>query len=171
MNSNLQDLAIKFGFVGILTWFQLSIKSSSALIIICALCLILDFVTGMAAAAKSSSWSSRIAWTGLWRKIGMLVAIAVAGLLDLTLHVVIEYIPGIDWNFPGPVFLIAMLLWYTVTELGSIAENASKLGANLPSFLVKAIAICQAKIEDVGNAETAKLGGDDSGVRNESDNG
>lgn len=38
-------------------------------------------------------------------------------------------------SFLGPVVLV----WYIVTELGSIVENAGALGAPIPAFLQAAI--------------------------------
>ena len=41
---------------------------------------------------------------------------------------------GIAWpNLLGPL----VLAWYIVTELGSILENAVKLGAAVPGWIVK----------------------------------
>lgn len=43
-------------------------------------------------------------------------------------------------------------MWYLFTELGSITENAAKLGAPIPKFLVKAIAKIKTATEEKGDA-------------------
>ena len=39
----------------------------------------------------------------------------------------------------GPILLPLLLAWYILTELGSILENAIKLGANPPAWLTKVL--------------------------------
>lgn len=46
----------------------------------------------------------------------------------------------------GPIVLV----WYIVAELGSIVENAGKLGAPIPKFLVKAIQTLHTSAGQVG---------------------
>ena len=53
---------------------------------------------------------------------------------------ILANIPGITLPFTYEVFLgPVVLVWYIVTELGSITENAGALGAPIPDFLRKAI--------------------------------
>jgi phage-related holin len=41
-----------------------------------------------------------------------------------------------------PVLVLPLVLaWYILTELGSILENASKMGAPLPSWLMKLLKV------------------------------
>ena len=49
-------------------------------------------------------------------------------------------IPGITLPFEYTLFLCPLVLvWYILTELGSIAENATAMGAPVPEFLLKAL--------------------------------
>ena len=43
--------------------------------------------------------------------------------------------------------------WYLLTELGSVVENAGALGAPLPQFLVRAIAVLRADISQHGGGD------------------
>ena len=40
--------------------------------------------------------------------------------------------------------------WYLLTELGSIVENAGKLGAPMPAFLKKAVAALRERVDSRG---------------------
>ena len=95
----------------------------------------IDYITGTAAAVKSKEWSSAVARQGLWHKGGMIAVVIVAVLADVILSIICEHIPiGIEWT---SIILPLVLAWYIVTELGSILENAVKMGAAVPGWLVK----------------------------------
>ena len=95
----------------------------------------LDYLTGTAAACYAGEWSSKTAREGLWHKGGMIVVVIVAAIADGIMAVICANIPmGIEW----PVLILPLVLaWYIITELGSILENAVKMGAPVPEWLVK----------------------------------
>ena len=95
----------------------------------------LDYLSGTMAACKAKAWNSETAREGLWHKGGMIAVVLVAAITDWIMVLIAQYIPiGIQW--PG-IILPLVLAWYIITELGSILENAVKLGANVPGWLVK----------------------------------
>ena len=95
----------------------------------------LDYLTGTLAACKMGQWSSETAREGLWHKGGMIAVVIVAALADWIMVIIAAYIPiGIQW--PG-IIMPLVLAWYIITELGSILENAVKMGANVPDWLIK----------------------------------
>ena len=94
----------------------------------------LDYVSGTAAAMKDGSWQSCRARTGLWHKCGMIFAVTVAAIADGAMTVVLGNIPVLGIQWPGAL-LPLVLAWYILTELGSILENAVKLGAAVPRWL------------------------------------
>ena len=49
------------------------------------ICMVLDYITGSAAAAKGGAWSSAKAREGIWHKTGMIVVVIVAAGADLLL--------------------------------------------------------------------------------------
>ena len=55
-------------------------------------------------------------------------------------------LPGVSLPFDGLV-LPVVLVWYIFTELGSIAENAAKMGAPVPAWLVRLLAEGKEKTE------------------------
>ena len=106
-------------------------------IIIWISCVVLDYISGTAAARRNGEWSSEIARDGLWHKLGEIFAVLVAALCDIALGVILKSAPiAIPFDFQTLITPI-VLLWYIITELGSILENAGKLGAPLPKWLKK----------------------------------
>ncbi|MBQ9663672.1 MAG: phage holin family protein [Oscillospiraceae bacterium] len=98
-------------------------------------CVVLDYLAGTAAAQKAGEWSSSIARAGLWHKLGEIFAALVAALCDVALTVILKG-TGIEIGLDvGPLITPVVLMWYIITELGSIVENAGKLGAPVPAWL------------------------------------
>lgn len=97
--------------------------------------MVLDYISGTAAAALNGKWSSAVAREGLKHKGGMILVVAVSGIADLVMSIIVANVPvGLQW--PG-LILPMVLAWYIITELGSILENAVKMGAPVPGWLVK----------------------------------
>ena len=95
----------------------------------------LDYLSGSLAACQEGQWSSAVARQGLWHKGGMILVVTVAGLCDGVMVLLAEVLPlGMAW--PGMI-LPLVLAWYILTELGSILENAVKMGAAVPRWLVR----------------------------------
>lgn len=124
------------------------------LAILWALCMALDFVTGCMAAAKEHAWSSGRAREGLWHKLGMFVAVIVAGITDLLLHL-LAHADGISLPFPHAALLTPLVMaWYALSELGSIAENALRLGAPVPKWLKKILKLTADTLDKTGEEMT-----------------
>lgn len=121
-------------------------------VVIWLFALVLDYITGSAAAAKAGEWSSKTAREGLWHKLGSIVAVLVAAMCDIALGVVIDGIGAeevADWLGGSVTFATPMVcIWYIITEAGSILENADKLGAKIPDFLRKRLEKLKDKVED-----------------------
>lgn len=97
--------------------------------------MMLDIITGMAAARRNGEWSSRVARDGLWHKAGCIAAVLVAGVLDLVLGQILAGIPD-ALPFTYTTLLCPLIIaWYLLTEAGSIIENAGKMGATIPTWL------------------------------------
>lgn len=122
------------------------------MVVLYVLCMTVDWLTGSFAAMKNGEWSSRIAREGLWHKGGSIVAVGVAAGADCLLGLVLNNIPGIVLPFSYTVLLCPIVMvWYILTELGSIIENAGKMGAPVPGFLKKVIAIFKDKVDEAGD--------------------
>lgn len=115
-------------------------------------CMAVDYFTGYGAAMKNGEWSSDIAREGLWHKAGCIFAVLVAGILDAVLGYILGNIHGLELPFTYTVLVCPLVVtWYLLMELGSILENVGKMGAPLPQFLKKMIAVLKATVDTAGN--------------------
>ena len=114
-------------------------------------CMAIDYITGYSAAAKNGEWSSQIAREGLWHKAGCIFAVLVAGILDAVVGYLLGNIEGLALPFTYTVIICPLVVtWYLLMELGSILENVGKMGAPLPEFLKKMIAVLKATVDTAG---------------------
>ena len=106
------------------------------------LCLmVIDYLSGMAASAvealdhpddKSYGWSSRKGAKGIAKKVAYLFVIAVGMVID---YVIIQTSGVLGFNLPN------------LNEALSITENAGRMGAPVPEWLMKYIAALKNKID------------------------
>ena len=108
----------------------------------------LDYITGTLAACYAGQWCSKTAREGLWHKGGMIVVVIVAAVADGVMAVICANIPlGFQW----PVIVLPLVLaWYIITELGSILENAVKMGAPVPEWLIGALKVSLKLVDEAG---------------------
>lgn len=113
--------------------------------------MLLDYLTGSAAACKNGEWSSSEARSGVWHKAGEVVVVLVAAAADLLLSLVLENLPVVQLPvaFRGIVCPL-VLVWYCLTELGSIVENAVRMGADVPTWLTKLLKIGLDAVDSAG---------------------
>lgn len=134
-----------FSFVvALLGWVGIAVA-------IMIICMALDYITGSWAARAHGEWSSDKAREGLWHKLGEIVALLVAALCDIAVGVILSSAaaPLIgEYQHRGYITLI-VAVWYIFTELGSILENAAKLGAPVPEKLIKGIGRLKKKADNV----------------------
>ena len=104
---------------------------SSLLALLLAL-VIIDYLTGIAAAAKDRQLKSSIGFQGIARKVLIFTMVAIAHMVDVTLG-------------NGNLFRDATIFFYLANELISIIENAGRLGLPVPDVMKKAVELFQAK--------------------------
>lgn len=141
-----------FGAVSaLLGWFGWLV-----VVFVCALAG--DFATGSAVAAKEGNWSSSAAREGLWHKAGSILAVLLAGGADFMVRLVVANVPALSLPFDYTMLICPLVLvWYILTEFGSIIENIGALGAPLPKFLVRMIKSFGNAVDTAGDI----FGGDD----------
>lgn len=128
--------------------------------VLCVLCflMIVDYITGMAASKKESidhpddaayGWSSAKGARGILKKVGYMAVIAVAATLD---YMAMVLAGQLGMGIPKSTFFCLLTAtWYILNELLSIAENAGRLEADVPKWLMKYIAALKSKIDDEGD--------------------
>ena len=120
-------------------------------------CMALDYLTGSMAAAKAGDWSSAAAKDGIWHKAGAVVVVLVATGADLLVSIVLANLPVIQLPFEYPGLICpVVLVWYIITELGSITENAVAMGAAAPAWLTKLLAVGKEAADKAGGALSSK---------------
>ena len=133
------------------------------LVILWAASMALDYITGTLAALKAGEWSSQDAKSGLWHKGGMILVVLIAALTDLAVSLLLR--SGVfDFPFDHSILLtVIAMAWYTLTELGSALENATKLTDRAPSWLAKVLKIAAKTVDSTGEqiAPDGKDGGGD----------
>ena len=108
----------------------------------------IDYISGSLAAWLAGEWSSATAREGIKHKAGMILVVVVAGLADITLGIICGHLP-VEMTWPVLV-LPLVLAWYILTELGSILENAVKMGAPIPEWLMKILKVGLKAIDSKG---------------------
>lgn len=111
-------------------------------------CMLLDWISGSIAAAKDGDWSSAKARAGILHKTGMVIVVVGTAIADLVLSVVLTQLP-ISFRYPGLICPV-VLVWYIVSELGSITENAVAMGAPVPEWLTKLLAAGKDAVDKAG---------------------
>ncbi len=114
--------------------------------------MVIDYITGSAAALRAGKWASSTARDGIWHKLGSVVAVSVSGILDVVIGHLLANVPGVELPFTYSVLLCPLVvMWYILTEAGSIIENAGALGAPVPTWLTKMIAALESTVDEAGD--------------------
>ncbi|MCL6660352.1 phage holin family protein [Paenibacillus amylolyticus] len=124
----------------VLKWFLALITSSvtyffggwSGVLGVLLVFVILDYLTGIAAAGMSGKLESNVGMFGIARKVFIFAMVSVAHLVDGVLG-------------DGHLFRDAVAFFYIANELLSIIENGGKLGAPIPPVIRQAIEVLKGK--------------------------
>lgn len=144
---------------GFVAWLSAKMGLLLPLVVILIGTMILDYITGMCASKYEAlmhpddpayGWSSKRGAIGILKKVGYACVIAVAMIVDyIILHTATEL--GIQISAKA-FFGILVTVWYILNELLSIIENAGRMGAAVPEWLLKYIAILKNKIDTQGGS-------------------
>ena len=139
---------------GIMAWFSARMGVLFLVLVILLGMMIVDYISGMAASKYEAlnhpgdanyGWSSKKGAKGIIKKVGYLCVIAVAMVVDyIILKVAAE--AGLQVSTKA-FFGILVAVWYLLNELLSIIENAGRMGAPVPEWLSKYIAVLKNKID------------------------
>lgn len=127
-------------------------------IVILAIMMCIDHLSGMMASKSEAidhpddpnyGWNSKKGAKGIFKKVGYLCVIAVAIVVDYIIMQVAET-AGIRTDIKA-FFGLIVTVWYLLNELLSITENAGRMGAPVPDWLKKYIAVLKGKIDTQGD--------------------
>lgn len=154
-------LATQAAISGVIAFISAKLGILFPLFCMLAIMFVIDYFSGMGASKKESldhpndknyGWSSKKGAKGIIKKVGYLCVIAVAMVLD---YIILNIANVIGLEVPTTAFFaILVTVWYVLNELLSIIENAGRMGAPIPEWLGKYIAVLKNKIDDNGNTET-----------------
>lgn len=107
-----------------------------------------DYISGMTKAWVTGELSSRVGVLGIIKKVGYLVTVCVAAIVDWLLLSGLKQV-GISI---GMEFLFGMMvtIWFIVNECISILENLASIGVPLPKFLTAMIQRLAAVVDEKG---------------------
>lgn len=110
----------------------------SALLSVLAVFVVMDYLTGVAAAAKESKLKSNVGLWGIARKIMIFAIVAIAHMVDTILG-------------DAHLFRDIAIFFYLSNELLSLIENAGRIGAPVPPVLQKAVEVLKSKSGEVND--------------------
>ena len=121
--------------------------------------MVVDYLSGSLAARQTGTWKSEKARNGIWHKVGMMLIVFVCGIADLVMIEICRNLPNDVLAIQWPVVIFPMVtIWYILTEIGSIIENAMAMGAPVPAWLPKLINAPIHAVDVAGEMAVAGIG-------------
>lgn len=156
-------ITIQAAATAVIAW--LSARLGILLPVLCVLltAMVLDYITGMLASKREAlehpddpayGWSSRRGAEGIIKKVGYLCIIAAAMIVDYIILSVAAQ-AGIEIALKA-FFGLLVAVWYILNELLSIIENAGRMGAPVPDWLAKYVAVLKNKIDAQADPDEVK---------------
>jgi toxin secretion/phage lysis holin len=107
----------------------------SALLSVLLTFVVIDYVSGVIAAAVDGKLNSHKGWAGIAKKVSIFFIVAVAHLVDTALG-------------DSHIFRDAAIFFYIANELLSIVENIGRMGVPIPEKLTNAVEVLKGKGEE-----------------------
>ena len=145
MNENVTKGVIALFLAAVAAYFRELIGP----LIVLALAMAADYVTGMVRAWVTNTLSSRVGIVGIVKKICYLFGVGVAIAVDWLIQTAGAK-AGLDLG-GFYVFGLLVAIWLILNECISILENLAEIGVPLPDFLLKLIARLKKTVEDRGD--------------------
>lgn len=149
---------LQFGLSGVIAWVSAKLGMLYPVLCILFVLMVVDYISGMMASKAEAvdhpgdpayGWNSRKGAKGILKKVAYVCVITVAMVLDYIILYVSAQI-GIAVNTKA-FFGLLVAVWYILNEMLSIVENAGRMGAAIPEWLLKYIAVLKDKIDDEGS--------------------
>ena len=139
----------------ILAWISAKLGILFPVMVVLFFMMVVDYLTGMLASKQEAidfpddptkGWSSKKGAKGIIKKVGYVCVIAAAMCLD---YVIMGDASQLGYEMPAQaIFGLLVAIWYLLNELLSIIENAGRMGAPVPEWLARYIAVLKTKIDD-----------------------
>lgn len=106
----------------------------SSLLSILLAFIVIDYISGVVAAAKEGKLNSEVGMWGIPKKVAIFAVVAIAHLVDSVLG-------------DAHLFRDAAIFFYLANELLSVTENLGRIGVPIPSVVQKAVDVLRSKGE------------------------
>ena len=113
--------------------------------------MVLDYITGVAAAWMNSELNSRTGIRGILKKLGYMMVVCVGMCADWLIYQCFHQM-GMELEY-GFWFGMIVTVWLILNELISILENTAKLGTPLPTFLTALLSKLKNSVEQKGDGK------------------
>lgn len=150
---------IQGAVAGAIAWLSARLGILFPVLVVLVAMMIADYISGMMASKTEAidhpndsnyGWSSKKGAKGIIKKVGYICIIAVGMVVDF---IIIKVAAEIGFQINTKAFFgLLVAVWYLLNELLSIVENAGRMGAPIPEWLRKYIAVLKNKI-DTSNEE------------------
>jgi|SRR5690625_4215422 len=104
----------------------------SSLLSILLAFVVIDYLSGMAAAGKEGKLNSEIGMWGIAKKVAIFAVVAIAHLVDSAMG-------------DAHLFRDAAIFFYLANELLSVTENLGRIGVQFPPVIQKAVEVLRSK--------------------------
>lgn len=146
-------LAIKTWLTAFLASIGMFLGWRVIMLLVWVILMALDYFSGTLAARQNGTWRSSMAREGIGHKAGMIIIVVVCMIADFVILMACENLPHDVINFHWPVVIFPLVtMWYIITEIGSIIENAVEMGAKVPAWLPKLLNATLKAVESAGES-------------------
>lgn len=157
------------GISAVFAWLSMKLGVLLFPLGLLVLMMMLDYFTGMLASKAeaithpedpSLGWSSRRGMLGILKKLGYLALIAVGVGLD---QIIVRGVALFGFDVPGKGFFgLAVTIWLVLNEMLSIVENVGRMGAPVPAWLARCVALLKGKVDQIADQAAEDAPGGDS---------
>ena len=150
----MKDFAIKGAVTVILAGAAAYFHQLVGPLIVLAIVMVVDYITGMTAAWATGTLNSRVGVMGIVKKVSYLFAVAVAVVVD---YVITTAATGTGMDLGNiHIFGLLVCIWFILNECISILENLSEIGVPLPGFLIAVAKRLKKSAEKTGEAHAGE---------------
>lgn len=149
MNENL--VTLKAGMTAFFSALTMFLGWRVIMLLVWVVLMALDYLSGTLAARQTGTWKSSMAREGIGHKVGMVMIVAVCAIADFAIALACQHLPHDVINFHWPFLIFpVVVMWYIITEIGSIIENAMEMGAKVPAWLPMLLNATLKVVDNVG---------------------
>lgn len=145
----MENKGIQAVLTAAITAFAVYFNALAVPLFVLVIMMIIDYVSGMAAAWRAGTLSSKKGIDGVIKKVGYMALVAVAMGVD---YLIFSGFTAVNVSVGFEMlFGILVAVWLIINEMISILENLSRIGVPIPKFLTKVVK--RLKISAEGKAD------------------